>query len=634
MEEHLIIILYKVPIIDGKWAIPEDIFILPEWTVGSYEIDAVVVTNLTLAQKAETAYNYEGIVVKHIIVDKPEIIFKLNKEYLPGEKITLRGEINVRPNEIIIISNPKFRYNNHIEYLFVYDPLNTAINPGDTIEAKVGTNKEWITRELYINPYALEGKYTISAYLINDSTVTTTININITKKEVKAELERTLVWGGLKVKLTIESPTDMVFLFTDDNHIFSNILKLPGDMGDITSKPFIVKTDKKKTEVLLTVSPIVEEGEHVLYVIASPDGEHFNMRSGLYTEIAFTAKKVGIINYPKEIRMTMGSKCEVYIEVLGEPGVDIFLGYAVKGIGFEIPLNENISGNGVKLNNNFIKLSKTKNDTWIAYAILYPYYDPINESLTPTFNSNTKILDEGIYTFKIYEYIPVKSGFHRKKIEIPLIVEKPNINVSVPEYVLKDQALKIEIRENRCGIYNNIYVVVSNGVIKKILERITLKDGYSVVTIPTSDLPCGLYHVYVRDTMGTMLSQIDYIYDIPPNNPYARKFYAQDDIFWVGVLKIVKAIPTVTNTPNSTPITTTTTSDIVLDSSSNIVDNIVENNNISNITTTITDANCDTTNLKQNTTNNIPDALNYIPSSLIYMITFIVIVVIVQRFSK
>ncbi|WP_457550845.1 PGF-CTERM sorting domain-containing protein [Archaeoglobus sp.] len=556
---------------DGSWELLKDIPVKVAWGTGSYEIDVVVVTNKTLAQTS-SGVNYRVKATYYVIAEKPKIKFNLPKlTYVPGEEIVLKGTANANSGEAIKITNPTFTVNGATQYLFVYDTLNASANPGPIIKVYVSEDGTWQTPKLYINPNASKQSYTITATLVNDTSVTDVVTITIVKATINASLSRTTLTRGAQVILSGESPTDTVFLFTDDTQVFDNVNKLPSsEKGNLSDNPFIVSTSNGKFKVTLTVSKEADEGTYILYVIASPDGRNFDLSKDPYVQLTVTIVSVGVVKAPDTITIVRGSEKKVFIEVNGEPDSVLFAGYTLEGHGVKVTKGVSVSRSSVTFNhhNQFTKWNETNNGTWWMYATIYPYYNVSGNELESTYQIGYKLLPVGTYEFTIHVYTKdsdTELFTETSTVTIPLVVESVKLTVDAPSEVVKGEPLVVKIHENRKGsiTYDYIYVILDLGTKLRKYQRVALDaDGNAVVKIPTADIDPGTYKLYVRDTMGTEKpgTTIDDYYDIPPTDSYAKNFSADDDALWVSTVKIVEAsaVTTTTPVPTTTAVTTTT----------------------------------------------------------------------------
>ena len=560
---------------DGTWELLNSIPVKVGWGTGSYEIDVVVVTNLTKAQRAD-GVNFRAKATYYVMVEKPKIKFELDKlTYIPGEEIVLKGTSNLDSGSRINITNPDFTVSGRTEYLFVYDTLNTSANPGSTIAVYVSEDGSWQTPTLYINPKAPKQSYTITATFVNDTSVTDVVTITVIKATIKANLSMTTLTRGSKVVLSGEAPTDTVFLFTDEKGVFENVNQIPSsEKGNLSNNPMVVSTSNGKFQVTLTVNKTADEGTYILYVIASPDGQNFDLSKDPYTQLSVTIVPVGIVKAPTEIKVVRGSETKVFIEVNGEPDSVLFAGYTIKGHGVKVEKGLNSSSNfrsDVKFerNNQFTKWNETENGTWWMFATIYPYYDPDHHRLTNEWVKGYKTLPPGVYEFTIHVYTKTSdTGYFTESssVTIPLIVESPVLTVDVPSEVVKGDTLVVKIKENRVGMntYDNIYVILDLGTKLRKYQKVPLdENGTAIVEIPTADIDPGTYKLYVRDTMGTSSGKIDDYYDIPPTDSYAKNFSADDDVLWVGEVKVVEAAPVTTTTATPTVTTTAVTTTTV-----------------------------------------------------------------------
>ncbi len=548
---------------DGTWEVLKDV--KANYGTGSYEVDVVVVTDLTKINDP----NFRGKATYYVIVEKPKISIELDRlVYAPGQSIIIKGTTNLGDGYKIKIelSDPN---------LLVYDTVSKRL-VGSTITVYTDSDGNWQTSKFYINPDAEYKSYTITAEIVAYPSATDVATITVRKVAVEATLSVTKVTRNEEVILSGKAPTDTVFLFTDEKDVFENVGKMPAtEKGTLSTlepeyQPMVIKTSNGEFKVTLTVSKTADEGSYVLYVVASPDGRSFDLSKDPYTMISVIVLPIGVVKYPSEIKMVRGSEERVFIKVNAEPDSDIFVCYTLEGHGVKVTKAATPTSSGVSFghNNKFSKWNESENNTWWMYVDLYPYYDIENHMLTDTWTCDkkdtVKLLPTGVYKFGIHVYTrDPDSGIFTEtsEVTIPLIVEPVKLTVEVPTTVKKGDNLVIKIKENRkvTTSYDYIYVVLDTGTKLRKFTHVSLdKNGTATVLMPTADLDPGEYKLYVRDTMGTECGNINDYYNIPPTDSYAKNYSADDDALWVGTVKIVEAAAVTTTVPPTTTVTTTT----------------------------------------------------------------------------
>jgi hypothetical protein len=118
------------------------------------------------------------------------------------------------------------------------------------------------------------------------------------------------------------------------------------------------------------------------------------------------------------------------------------------------------------------------------------------------------------------------------------------LSVNVPSEVIHGNNITVKIQSDKAN-YDHIWVVLPTGL-KTYVERVITDDnGSASVNFSTNDLyGGGVFHIYVRDTNGTYSCQSELecvikCYDIPPTNSFAEYFKADDDILWVGEVRVI-----------------------------------------------------------------------------------------------
>jgi len=572
---------------DGTWKLTTSFKPELNWQTGSYKVE---VTAIATATQTDTETYY-------ITVNNPTLTLNLAKEYYRGESLYIQGTSNLGAGARIQITV----YGGELAnggYLLVpsVDQPNTlptgaqAANGNEILTVYTSADGSWQTSKLYINPEAPRTTYTVVAKLLDENGnpvdgVSATGTINVVKPTLTAKLSMTNVVRGAKVTLSGTSPIDTIFLLTSDKNVFDNVGEIQttdqGTRNDpAPHTPMVIKTisGSDTFKVTLTVEDNARYDTYTLYVIASPDGQTYDLAKDPYVQLTVTVIPAGIIYAPDTFTITQGSAKKLFIEVNAKPNDVIYVGYSLKGHGVDITTNWDQNFLKFDSNNGFTKWNETANGTYWMFVTIYPYYDIDNKELVSSYNNPTvdKLLPVGLYelTLHVYTQDPDHPGTYveSQTKTITMDVQPVVMAVTCPSEVVVGQPINVTIHENRvnCNQYDNIYVVMDLGTkLRKYMGIALNESGYAVVSIPTGDITPGTYKIYVRDTMGTFVPPpnnpnfgitqfiTDY-YNLSPTSGYAKAFKADDDVLVVKTVKILASPENVTPTPTPTATATPT----------------------------------------------------------------------------
>ncbi len=570
---------------DGTWENDTKVLLDPSWDTGSYKVTALAVTTDTTIN-GERVYLHDDETI-YINVKEPEIEFTMKEfTFARGEDFKFRGTATVEKGTVIVIASKDL--DKLLDKNKLAEKGITMNKKGDKyyITTQVGADGTWETRKLYIAPDAPKMSYTIDAIIAKDkkgevwSDWKDTITIRVVKAKLDANISRTSAPRGGEIVISGTTTLDYVYIYADDYPVLENVGDIPSDTEkfnadewakkDVRYKPYKVKVEDNKFSVKLEVDSRADVDTYTIYVIAPANPPEVDPTEDAMAQFSLTVTEFGFSWVPKEIRMVKGDEIDVYVKVNCDPD--------------DVKVTGEFHGQGARVDEDefgeFSKHNETEDGGWV-YATIYPFYNDTLDKLVSE-GEPDELLRPGMYTLTIHMYNR-ETGEEISEAEttIPVIVEEPVLNVDVPSEVKKGEPIVVKIDTNRGEKgYDYLYVVLDLGVKKMKYTRIALdENGDAEVEIPTAGISTGTYKLYVRDAMRTLPNipnvDIEKWYDIDPTDSYAKYYNAQDDILWVGEVKIVEAAvttpttvttnvtatvttPTVTTT-TTTPVTTTTT---------------------------------------------------------------------------
>jgi len=564
---------------DGTWECPVSwVPILSNSTpTGSYK----------LVVKAVATKNETDTETYYILVKEPTITINLAPSYVRGEGLYIEGTSNLGANVALSINVTGGNINKYP--LLITDTSNprsapanswhpNAVIPYENFTVYTSADGSWQTEKLYINPNASRTTYTVEVKVINRTSILAVGTINVVKATLTAKLSMSSLTLGSQVTLKGTSPVEDIFLLTSDKNVFQNVGEIQSnDKGTATDSPphtpMHIKTiaGGNTFEVTLKVCDNASYGTYTLYVIASPDGIHYDLSKDAYLQLPVTIAPVGILYAPDTFTITQGSAKKIFIEVNAKPNDVVYACYTLEGHGVDIKKGARPSSNAVSFSNHnqLVKWNETANGTYWMFTTIYPYYNATGKYLESSYNATyDKLLPVGTYTLTIHLYTrDPDSGIFEETAskEITMDVQPVVMTVTCPSEVVKGEPIKLVIHENRvnCDQYDHIYVVMDLGTkLRKYLGIALNESGYAVVDIPTGDITPGTYKIYIRDTMGTVngtvTAFIDNYYNLKPTSGYALRWKADDDVLVIKTVKILASSEEITPTPTPTATATPT----------------------------------------------------------------------------
>ncbi|ADB58878.1 PGF-CTERM sorting domain-containing protein [Archaeoglobus profundus] len=524
---------------DGSWENDSKVYLDPTWGTGSYKVMAFAVVTDKI-NDSETIY---------ISVEEPTIEFKMDKTtYARGEDIKFKGVATARKGTVIEL------WCDQGWDKLLREPLT------EKIEVSVGSDGKWETNKYHIKYDAAKTTYTIHAR-IKGTDYEDVITISVEKAPLVAEISRTSAPRGADIVISGTTTMDYVFIYTDDYPVLDNVGELWSDSKafnpdevakDPRYKYYKLKVTDEKFSVQLTVNESADTGTYTIYVIAPANESWINPAEDAMVQLSLTVTEFGFLTIPTEIKMVRGDTIDVYVQVNADPD--------------DVIVKAEFTGQGVKVKEDklvFTKYNESNGTGWL-YATLYPFYNDTLDKLVDE-GKPTELLRPGVYTLTLHMYNKeTNEEISEAETAVPVVVEPLELNVNVPEEVVKGDPIVVKIETNRKStkIYDYIYVVLDLGVKKMKYSRVALdNEGKAEVEIPTAGIDPGTYKLYVRDAMHTLDPKgrdIEDWYDISPTDAYAKDYYADDDVLWVGEVKILETAP-VTTTVTPTPTTPTPT---------------------------------------------------------------------------
>lgn len=366
------------------------------------------------------------------------------------------------------------------------------------------------------------------------------------KPEVLVELSKYVLVRGEKVYVNIKTNYELVYIFTDDdnvlyvvwNNVNHTITKIK-----FKDKPFKVKDDdfgipiRDSIKLLMYVKPEADLGYHLLYVIAPLNSKIIDPVKDPKAVVSFEVVKVQIVSYPHPIieqgrKHIIKLKLNVFAEFI-KPKVYVIF-------------------DGDRVNMDWIM--ERENGSFVLNVIFKPFVDLYNDTFLDSGSPN-QLIPPGTYYIHVELYNPETRSVEYR-MSFPVKVIKPTYNVTVPDVVKFGDKLEIKIRCVDPSPYNHVYVIIKYGM-DLTYFKIKMYNGSCVLNVTPKWL--GTYKIYIRDTLGTEKGKIIEYYDIPPDEPVARQYYANDDVLIVKEVKVVKEIISPTPIQTLIPINVTPT---------------------------------------------------------------------------
>ena len=549
---------------DGTWENDSKVFFDPNWDTGSYRVTATAVTTNTTIDGEHVILSDDETI--YIDVKEPEVEFTMDKfTFARGEDFKFRGTATVEKGTVIVIASKDL--DKLLDKNKLAEKGITMKKKGDKyyITTQVGADGKWETKKLYVAPDAPKMSYTIDAIIAKDdkgevwSDWKDSITIRVAKAVLDVNISRTSAPRGGEIVISGKTTLDYVYIYTDDYPVLENVGEIWSDTSKFNAsekakderyKPYIVKVSDGKFSVELKVDAEADTGTYTIYVIAPSDLPWVDPTEDAMAQFGLTVTEFGFSWVPTEVRMVKGDEIDVYVKVNCDPD--------------DVRVTAEFEGHGAKVKEKdfgeFSKHNETEDGGWL-YATLYPFYNDTLDKLVSE-GKPDELLKPGVYTLTLHMYNrETGEEISEAETKIPVIVEVPKLNVDVPSEVKRGEPIVVKIDTNRGEKgYDYIYVVLDLGVKKMKYTRIALdENGDAEVEIPTAGISPGTYKLYVRDAMRTVPDEdIEDWYDIAPTDSYAKHYKAQDDILWVGEVKILETAP-VTTTVTPTPTTPTPT---------------------------------------------------------------------------
>lgn len=534
---------------DGKFE--KDIDFDLDWDADTtYRIKAVVTTGSGYSQDSSA----------YVEVDYPEVSFAMSDvTFSRGAKdINFRGQASLSAGESVYVRA------SDLAQFVVSDSYSTVTKDGTQyVKAIVGADGSWQTEDMDIKTDASIGSYTVKAYIFDPQTNSKldedSIKIDIVEQELSANIDRTSVPKGGKVKIDGSTTVDTVYIFCSESGVFQGVTENPSDTHTVSSADMDVGvTDDKFSKTLTVNVKNVETGTYTLYLYAPSSPNTIKVNEDQQKTFSVTVKESGFESVPESTTMVRGDKVDLDFTVPDTSKDDVYAEFTFEGSGIKINPDEYSQfQNQLPDKNGVIELA------------LYPFWfspsgvdilEPDYNTSSSTAMDNSILLPAGDYTLtaELFNKDPVES---LEELEIPVKVVEPDISVEVPGEVKLGDELKVTVKTNRGENYDGIYVIIGRTMNPLSQKLLTDANGDATASFETRGLELGTYEVYVRDTIRTIHPDynIDDFYDWDPATE--REKWVKDDVLMTKTVSIVEeltATPTPTPTLTATPTATAT----------------------------------------------------------------------------
>ncbi len=632
----------NLPIKDGVIETPVTKLLRPNFATGSYKIEIEVVT----AVNATTGKKINETEVKYFQVREPTITFDMDTVYVRGEDLQFTGSSDVYTEKAVHValdikdyiwifitpvgdqSKDGSVWDNLIED---YSPaiVNTVTSLSDIpkdgfvqfnnqigLLAVIKADRTFKTDEYTIAKDAPKRTYTFEGYIaywedgaMRMSDYKAIISIKVVKEKVEVNVDPSTLTKAMEFRLSGVAPRDddVVYVFTDEKDIVSDVPKLPRDdekfivnvstnqycEGDtwctpgttpytLSSDLYVINTaeDTGEFSVILKVNEEdVDPGTYIIYVIQpadtdDSDGLIFDPTEDPIGMATITIKDFGFMYVPTKFEMVPGDYRDFMVKIFGDPD--------------KVTVEMDIEGHGVNIRDiPLVKYNESEDGSsgWM-FATLYTFYRKAAEG-------EEKLADE----FEDFDTtIPLKPGTsYVISLELKddsgtvdtansvLAIIKPEMKVTVPSQIVAGETFEIKIDTNHMSKgYDDIHVIIDygTGVLTKYLSIPLDENGDAVIEINTAGWKPGTYDIWVRDRMMTYYTTGSYSWDWNKHYDYApvgesevdypalKAVAAQDDFVVKRPIKVLESAAVVTTTTTTTTVveettTTTTTTTVV-----------------------------------------------------------------------
>ncbi|WP_456478772.1 PGF-CTERM sorting domain-containing protein [Geoglobus ahangari] len=385
----------------------------------------------------------------------------------------------------------------------------------------------------------------------DEASVEATAQIKVVRQGITVSTDTASVLIGGSLDVTIDTTAGKVFVYASKGGVFTvggdAINKIPSLTTKINTTEYPTY-NTSDDQITIDVDDNAQLGTYTLYFFAPENESLIDPIKDPQDVLYVTIIDISFKEVPSEVTLVKGGSATVTITV------------DTPKAGFA-NISATFSGNGVYTDLWDAGLVKDDTDAGTGEAGVFEItlYGKVNNQTLEMSEDGTKMLATGTYTLKV-SLMRGTTVVDTKTIVVNVV--NPQIEVTVPDQVLKGDEITVTISSNRAEDYTGFYVFLETPNQVYVQNPITDANGTAVAIFQTYGLDYGTYKIYVRDTMttGTNNDDLQKFYNLDPADSTAKQIgFADDILFGPFEVSVVKELaPTPTPTPEETPTPTPT----------------------------------------------------------------------------